>query len=114
MKKIKIIFTLLILFSLVYFTACNKDNNSVSGVVYKTDSTQTANNVEISIIHDMQVVEEKTTDGSGKFAFENLPTGLYFIEAKIDSTYTGSSVKFYLQYGANREDADFIITSTTE
>ena len=114
MKKIKIIFTILIVFSLAYFSSCSKDNNTVSGTVYKVDSTQTANNTSISIIHNNRVVEEKTTDGSGKYTFESLPEGLYYLEATIDTSYAGTSVKFYLQYKAKREGLDFIIDETSE
>ncbi len=115
MNKIKIIFISLTVLSVALLSSCAKDNNSFAGTVFKIDSTQFGNGATIQLIHDMQVVEEKTAGSNGEYIFENLPEGLYFVEAEIKAdTLEGNSRKFYVQAGAKRVSADIILEKGIE
>ncbi len=111
MNKFKIIFISLSVLSFVILSSCNRDGNSFGGIIYELDSTNLANGAKVELIKDMQVFEEKTTDASGEYLFEDLPEGLYFVEATLEGedTLTGNSRKFHVMYGDVRDNAHVLL-----
>ncbi len=101
MKRTELI--LLLAIALVsIFSGCKKDQNTISGTItYKnalTGDVKSANNADVYLMAtDSEYVMKTVADDQGKYMFDQVPDGQYFVEAEKNTTlidYHGKSETF--------------------